>query len=283
MTLGRQPGAAAGQVEDAAALPLEASRARPRVPGRRIDATSPVSRAPGPTSTKSGRPAVQVFDLGDEFDRPGQLAGRAGPGPRRSSGYGGRGAVGEDRQTAPGPKPPRSSSRGRLGRRRRPGGCGMPPPRPAASSAPAASAKAAAARSMSAARPGEDGLLRRVLVGHTRSSLRLCRTAAIASSGAWTASIAARGRRPVGLGHQPAARRRQACRVRRLDPAGRAQGDQLAVTVAGDRIGTNAEALQHAQAARLTAPRAGWATSVARRAASLAARVLRRRTRPADR
>ena len=75
-----------------------------------------------------------------------------------------------------------------------------------------------------------------------------------------------------GRGHQPAALAGQQVQVAAQD-AGRTQRDQLTVAVAGEGVGRHAERCSACHAPRLTAPRAGWATSVARSSFSCPART----------
>ena len=124
----------AGQVEVAAAAGRRRRRGRgPRASGRsRIAPTRPVSLLPGPTSTKVRTPAAYMCcDLGDELDRPGELAGQQVRGPGR----GRRGRAGRScwRRPASGRRrewPRRPALRGTARGRRRRAGCGTPP-RPA--------------------------------------------------------------------------------------------------------------------------------------------------------
>ena len=91
----------------------------------------------------------------------------------------------------------------------------------------------------------------------------------MSASPALTASIAPGSpTRPASAMSRP--RRRQRHERGFGEPACGAEGDEFAVAVPREGVGADAETFEDAHAPRLIAPRAGCATSVARRDASWA-------------
>ena len=246
--------------------PLEASSASAscsRPP--RMAPTSPVKRAPGPTSRNVRTPERNRLSI-SATNSTGRASwsGQQVAGLVRIVGVRRRRGVGVNGRSVPAGTPPSPAPPGRPARRRRPGGCGTPPPRTAASPAPAArrtpsppvqsrrparTAPSAAARSCW---PGPDRVSRRE---RTRGDDVCC--------GAWTASIAAG--LAVGRRGRPSAGR--AAATEGADPpggCGRRRTGRSVRRSCGRRTASarTPNASSTRQAPRLTAPRAGWATSV---------------------